>query len=163
MLLLLGFLLMLGLLALVEPLTAEDKDASASSAAGETIAQPDSSSGAHKKSDRHEKSDRHASPVRYDISKIGERGIGDGMNFYSLEKEMALGHQLASQVETQARIVTDPMVNDYISRLGQTIVRNSDAKVPFTIKVIDNDEVNAFALPGGGGLGCALWPDPGGR
>ncbi len=163
MLLLLGFLLMLGLLALVEPLTAEDKDASASSAAGETIAQPDSSSGAHKKSDRHEKSDRHASPVRYDISKIGERGIGDGMNFYSLEKEMALGHQLASQVETQARIVTDPMVNDYINRLGQTIVGNSDAKVPFTIKVIDNDEVNAFALPGGGGLLCQLWPDHGGR
>jgi beta-barrel assembly-enhancing protease len=142
-LLLLGFLLMLGFLALVEPLMAEEKDVSASSAAGETITPVDSSSSAHKKSDR------RADPVRYDVSKIGERGIGEGMNFYSLEKEMALGRQLASQVEMQARIITDPMVNDYINHLGQNIVRNSDAKVPFTIKVIDNDEVNAFALPGG--------------
>jgi predicted Zn-dependent protease len=71
------------------------------------------------------------------------------MNFYSLEKEQALGRQLASEVESQSRMVTDPVVTEYINRIGQTLVRNSDARVPFTIKVVDNDEVNAFALPGG--------------
>jgi beta-barrel assembly-enhancing protease len=86
---------------------------------------------------------------KYDISKIGERPIGHGVNFYSLNKEQALGKQLATEVEQESRLVRDPVVTEYVNRLGQNLVRNSDAKVPFTIKVIDNDEVNAFALPGG--------------
>ena len=80
---------------------------------------------------------------------IGNRNVGGGVNFYSLEKEIALGKQLAAQVERQAKIINDPVIAEYINRLGQNLVRNSDAKVPFTIKVIDSDEVNAFALPGG--------------
>jgi len=88
-------------------------------------------------------------PLRYDVSKIGSRGTGSGVNFYSLEKERALGRELAKEVEAQANIVTDPVVTEYVNRLGQQIVRNSDARVPFTIKVVDNDEINAFALPGG--------------
>ena len=87
--------------------------------------------------------------AKYDITKIGDRGVGGGMNFYSLEKEAALGKQLSAEVEMQSRLLHDPIVTEYINRLGQNIVRNSDARVPFTIKVIDNDEVNAFALPGG--------------
>ncbi len=87
--------------------------------------------------------------AKYDVTRIGERGIGRGMNFYSLEREQALGRELAAEVESQARMVTDPVVTEYVNRIGQTLVRNSDAQVPFTIKVIDNDEVNAFALPGG--------------
>jgi predicted Zn-dependent protease len=75
--------------------------------------------------------------------------VGRGVNFYSLEKEIALGKQLAQEVERQAKIVDDPIISEYVNRIGQNIVRNSDAKVPFTIKVIDSDEVNAFALPGG--------------
>ncbi len=71
------------------------------------------------------------------------------MNFYSLEKEIALGKQLAQEVERSAKLVDDPVVTEYVNRVGQNLVRNSDAKVPFTIKVIDSDEVNAFALPGG--------------
>ena len=86
---------------------------------------------------------------KYDISKIGDRGIGKGMNFYNLDKEQALGKELAMEVEQASRLVTDPVVTEYVNRIGQNLVRNSDAKVPFTIKVIDNDEVNAFALPGG--------------
>ncbi len=86
---------------------------------------------------------------KYDVSKIGERGIGGGVNFYSLEKEQALGKQLAQEVERQSKLVDDVVVNEYINRLGQNLVRNSDAKVPFTIKVIEDDNVNAFALPGG--------------
>ncbi len=71
------------------------------------------------------------------------------MNFYSIEKEIALGKGLAQEVERQAKIVDDPVIAEYVNRLGQNLVRNSDAKVPFTIKVIDTEEVNAFALPGG--------------
>jgi predicted Zn-dependent protease len=80
---------------------------------------------------------------------IGSSDPGKGVNFYSLEKEIALGKQMAQEVERQARIVDDPMVAEYVNRLAQNLVRNSDAKVPFTVKVIDSTEVNAFALPGG--------------
>lgn len=84
-----------------------------------------------------------------DVNLIGRRKVGSGVNFYSLQKERALGHQLAEQVESQSRLISDPVISDYVNRLGQAIVRHSDAKVPFTIKVIDDSEINAFALPGG--------------
>jgi predicted Zn-dependent protease len=80
---------------------------------------------------------------------IGNRDVGKGVNFYSLEKEIALGKQLAQEVERQAKIIDDPIIAEYVNRVGQNLVRNSDAKVPFTIKVLDSEEVNAFALPGG--------------
>src|SRR5277367_4370712 len=80
---------------------------------------------------------------------IGDRDVGKGVNFYSLEKEIALGKGMAQQVERQAKIIEDPVISEYINRVGQNLVRNSDAKVPFTIKVIDTEDVNAFALPGG--------------
>jgi predicted Zn-dependent protease len=80
---------------------------------------------------------------------IGDNDPGKGVNFYSLEKEIALGKQMAAEVEREAKLVDDPVITEYVNRLGQNLVRNSDAKVPFTIKVIDSDEVNAFALPGG--------------
>lgn len=84
-----------------------------------------------------------------DPEEIGNRDVGRGVNFYSLEKEIALGKSMAQQVEREARIIDDPVISEYVNRLGQNLVRNSDAKVPFTIKVIDSEEVNAFALPGG--------------
>jgi predicted Zn-dependent protease len=84
-----------------------------------------------------------------DVNKIGDRGVGKGINFYSLEREIALGKQLAQEVERSAKFVDDPVVVDYVNRVGQNLVRNSDARVPFTIKVIDSDQINAFALPGG--------------
>jgi predicted Zn-dependent protease len=89
------------------------------------------------------------SDPKKDPDQIGTRDVGKGVNFYSLEKEMAIGKQLADDVQRQAKIITDPTISEYVNRLGQNLVRNSDAKVPFTIKVIDGEEVNAFALPGG--------------
>jgi predicted Zn-dependent protease len=80
---------------------------------------------------------------------IGNRDVGKGVNFYSIEKEIAIGKGLAQQVEREAKIIDDPIIAEYVNRVGQNLVRNSDAKVPFTIKVIDSDDVNAFALPGG--------------
>jgi len=84
-----------------------------------------------------------------DVNAIGNRGVGSGINLYSLEREISLGKSAAQQVERSARLVDDPVVTEYVNRVGQNLVRNSDAKVPFTIKVIDSDEINAFALPGG--------------
>ena len=84
-----------------------------------------------------------------DTDAIGNRDVDKGINFYSLEKEIALGKQLAQEVERQAKIVDDPIIAEYVNRIGQNLVRNSDAKVPFTIKVVDSEEINAFALPGG--------------
>src|SRR3989454_12849898 len=78
--------------------------------------------------------------------KMGARGMG---NWYSIESEIRMGKQYAQQVEASVKLVQDPVVTEYVNRIGQNLVRNSDAQVPFTIKVIDSDELNAFALPGG--------------
>ena len=88
-------------------------------------------------------------PAKYNVNLIGERNIGSGLDFYSIEREMALGKQLSLQVESSAKLVKDPVIEEYVNRIGQNLVRHSDARVPFTIKVLDNEEVNAFALPGG--------------
>jgi predicted Zn-dependent protease len=90
-----------------------------------------------------------AKDKKKDPEEIGNRDVGKGVNFYSIEKEIALGKQLAQEVERQAKIVDDPVIAEYVNRVGQNLVRNSDAKVPFTIKVLDAEEINAFALPGG--------------
>ena len=88
-------------------------------------------------------------PSKYDVTLIGHRNVGNGVNFYSIEREIAVGRDLARQVEESSRLVTDPAITEYVNRIGQNLVRNSDSRVPFTIKVLDNGEVNAFALPGG--------------
>ena len=84
-----------------------------------------------------------------DVDQIGERDVGKGVNWYSLEKEMALGKGVAQDIERQAKIIDDSVISEFVNRVGQNLVRNSDVKVPVTIKVIDAEEVNAFALPGG--------------
>jgi predicted Zn-dependent protease len=84
-----------------------------------------------------------------DPSQIGDRDVGKCLNFYSVEKEMALGKQLAEEVAREAKVVDDPILSEYVNRIGQNLARNSDAKVPFTFRVLQNDVPNAFALPGG--------------
>lgn len=86
---------------------------------------------------------------KYDVDRIGHRGIAEGVNEYSLEEERELGRELAQEVEMTTKLITDRAITEYVDRLGQTIVHNSDAQWPFTIKVVDSDEVNAIALPGG--------------
>ncbi len=86
---------------------------------------------------------------KYDVSLIGERKVDRGFNLYSLNREREMGRQMAQDLESQVRILEDPVVNQYISGLAQRLVLHSDAKVPFVVKVVDSDEVNAFALPGG--------------
>ncbi len=87
-----------------------------------------------------------------DVDAIGNRDVGGGRglgNWYSLETEIRMGREYAQMIDTTVKLVQDPVITEYVNRIGQNIVRNSDARVPFTIKVIDSDEVNAFALPGG--------------
>jgi len=87
-----------------------------------------------------------------DVDAVGNRNVGCGRgvgNWYSVEKQVAMGRSFAQQVESQVKMVNDPVVTEYVNRIGQNLVRNSDAQVPFTIKVIDSDVVNAMALPGG--------------
>ncbi|HZM09327.1 MAG TPA: M48 family metalloprotease, partial [Candidatus Limnocylindrales bacterium] len=101
-----------------------------------------------------EKPDKNAPSLSTlkNIDAIGNRNVGcnKGMgNWYSLDKQVAMGRAYSQQVEHGAKMVNDPVVTEYVNRIGQNLVRSSDAKVPFTIKVIDTDEINAFALPGG--------------
>lgn len=89
-----------------------------------------------------------------DVENIGNRKVSGRIfgilpNWVSLEKEVALGAQIAAEFEQTARLVEDPVIAEYVDRIGQDIVKHSDAKVPFHIKVVDSDEVNAFAFPGG--------------
>lgn len=86
-----------------------------------------------------------------DVNAVGTRNIGGrGMgNWYSTESEIKMGKQYADEIEKSTKLITDPVVTEYVNRIGQNIVKNSDCKVPFTIKVIDTDEINAMALPGG--------------
>jgi beta-barrel assembly-enhancing protease len=93
----------------------------------------------------------HGNGLR-DIDAIGIRNIGCGRgfgNWYSLDRQMAMGKEYSAQVEATSKLLKDPAIVDYINRIGQDLVRNSDSQVPFTIKVIESDDVNAFALPGG--------------
>src|SRR5215203_4807131 len=98
-----------------------------------------------------EKTDTKKKPKgsKKDVEAIGDRDVSKGVNFYSLEKEIALGKQVAQEIERQAKIIDDPVIAEYVNRVGQNLVRNSDVKVPVTIKVLDAEEVNAMALPGG--------------
>jgi Zn-dependent protease with chaperone function len=88
--------------------------------------------------------------AKYDVNRIGHRGIGHGFNIYSQKRERQLGQNLAAAFDSSSRIVNDPVLNDYVNRLAQKIVRNSDAEIPFTVRLIDSSEIpRAYGLPGG--------------
>ncbi len=129
-----------------QPSSAQDPNAASNPPAPDTANPP-----APEKPDKPDKNAPSPSTLN-NIDAIGNRNVGcnKGMgNWYSLDKQVAMGRAYSQQVEHTAKMVQDPVVTEYINRLGQNLVRNSDAKVPFTIKVIDTDELNAFALPGG--------------
>jgi predicted Zn-dependent protease len=146
-----GLMFVLALLIAVPfPLLAQTQsDDNQSTSDQDANAKSDSKSKDKKDKDKDDKS-KGKKPKNSDVDNIGARNINKGsINFYSLDKEIAMGRQLAAEVERQVKLVEDPTINEYVNRVGQNIVRNSDAKVPFTIKVVESDEINAFALPGG--------------
>jgi beta-barrel assembly-enhancing protease len=136
-----------------QPSSPQDPNAASNPPAPDTASPPapESNPPAPEKPDKPDKNAPSPSTLN-NIDAIGNRNVGcnKGMgNWYSLDKQVAMGRAYSQQVEHTAKMVQDPVVTEYINRLGQNLVRNSDAKVPFTIKVIDTDELNAFALPGG--------------
>ena len=87
-----------------------------------------------------------------DLDAIGNRNVGCGRgigNWYSVEGQINMGRQYAEQIDSSSKLIKDPVITEYVNRVGQNLVRNSDSRVPFTIKVVDADVINAFALPGG--------------
>jgi predicted Zn-dependent protease len=100
------------------------------------------------KKDKKEKDAKKHSGGKDDVDAIGNRKVA-GWDWYSIESEIRMGKEYATQIESSLKLVTDPVINEYVNRVGQNLVRNSDAKVPFTIKVVDSDVINAMALPGG--------------
>jgi hypothetical protein len=129
---------------------------------GHPTASPKESKDAAKKAKEQNKTDALPSPGQDldphikpgsedDVNAVGTRNIGGrGMgNWYSTDWEIRNGKQYSMEIEKSAHLVTDPVIVEYVNRVGQNIVKNSDCKVPFTIKVIDSDEINAMALPGG--------------
>lgn len=90
-----------------------------------------------------------AGDKKNDPTLIGDRNVSKGLNFYSMEQELALGKQLSIEVQRQAKVIDDPIISEYINRLGQNLARNSDVTFPVTFTLIESSEINAFTLPGG--------------
>jgi hypothetical protein len=120
-----------------QPATAPDKDKD----------KKDSKDSKKKDKDKKEAKSKH-NGGKDDVDAIGNRKVA-GWDWYSIESEIRMGKEYATQIESSLKLVTDPTINEYVNRVGQNLVRNSDAKVPFTIKVVDSDVINAMALPGG--------------
>jgi Zn-dependent protease with chaperone function len=88
-------------------------------------------------------------PAKSDIRRVGQRGVGHGIDIYSIRKEQAMGQALATKIDRTTKLITDPDVNDYVTRLTQKLGRNSDTEFLITTKIIDSDDVSIFSLPGG--------------
>ena len=129
---------------------AQPADRSQTTASDQEQTQPTSDSDKDKDKDKKDKKkkDKHHSGGKDDVDAIGNRKVA-GWDWYSIESEIKMGKEYATQIESSLKLVTDPVINEYVNRVGQNLVRNSDAKVPFTIKVVDSDVINAMALPGG--------------
>jgi len=112
------------------------------------VANQDQKSDKKDKKDKKDKDAKKHSGGKDDVDAIGNRKVA-GWDWYSIESEIRMGKEYATQIESSLKLVTDPVINEYVNRVGQNLVRNSDAKVPFTIKVVDSDVINAMALPGG--------------
>jgi predicted Zn-dependent protease len=76
-------------------------------------------------------------------------GEGKGVNLYTIPQEIALGRQMAAEVEKQAHLAGDPIISEYVNRLGQNLALWAGAPFPVSVKMIQSDEINAFTLPGG--------------
>ena len=124
--------------------TPADKKAAAKTAAA--AAKSDSVPSPGENLDPHIKAGSESDVNAIGTRNIGARGVG---NWFSTDWEIRVGKQYSMEIEKSAHLVTDPVIVEYVNRIGQNLVKNSDAKVPFTIKVIDSDEINAMALPGG--------------
>jgi predicted Zn-dependent protease len=130
-----------------QPATDQGQTQPAQPAAAPDQAQPADQTSSSDQTDQKKQKIKHDGG-KDDVDAIGNRKLG-GLDWYSMETDIKIGKSYAMQLEASMKMVKDPVVNEYVNRVGQNLVRNSDAKVPFTIKVVDADDVNAMALPGG--------------
>jgi predicted Zn-dependent protease len=146
-----GLMLFVALLIAVPfPLLAQDQSTTQTTSDSSSTSDTSAKDKKDKDKEKSDKGKKAKKPANADVDNIGNRNINKGsINFISLEKEIAMGRQLSAEIERQVKLIDDPTISEYVNRVGQNIVRNSDAKVPFTIKVVESDEINAFALPGG--------------
>lgn len=124
---------------------------SAQSAAPGEAVKPEDTKG-EVKDDPKDENDAFRGPAIRDVNAIGHRNVGCNRglaNWYTLDKQVAMGRQFARQVDETSRLITDPRIVEYVNRIGQNLARNSDSQLPFTIKVLIDDSPNAFTLPGG--------------
>lgn len=141
--------------ALAGPVQAQDPSTSQKQSEPQTTPKDQKSEGTSQQQTTSQPSTKKTLSTGEDPTMIGKRNINKGIwsggiiGAKGIESEVRLGRQLAAEVDKEAKFVDDPIITEYVNRVGQNIVLHSDAKVPFTIKVIDSDEVNAFALPGG--------------
>jgi predicted Zn-dependent protease len=148
----LGLALFLALLMAVPfPLLAQDQDTQSKVSTSDKDKKNNNDKDKDKSKEAQQAKDKDKNKKKNsDVDNIGNRNINKGsINFISVDKEIAMGRELSAEVEKQVKLIDDPAINEYVNRVGQNLVRNSDAKVPFTIKVVESDEINAFALPGG--------------
>lgn len=137
-----------------QPVT-QDQSQPAAQGQSQPVAQDQSATDQSDNDQAKDQDNKHKKEKKYphnggkdDVSAIGNRHVG-GIDWYSTETDIKIGKTYAQQIEQSMKFITDPVVTEYVNRIGQNLVRNSDAKVPFTIKVVDSDEINAMALPGG--------------
>ncbi len=72
------------------------------------------------------------------------------INLISEQEELAMGAEFAAELEKELTFLDDPEIVGYIDDLGQSLARVSRrSHIPYTFRVVDTDEVNAFAVPGG--------------
>jgi len=138
--------------------TVQDDQQKAAPDTQQTSPAPDAKSGETRpaQSEDQPPADRQKAPVpqvkhsggKDDVEAIGNRNVG-GPDWYSMDTDIKIGRAAAQEIDSKSKLIDDPAVNEYVNRIGQNLVRNSDAKVPFTIKVLDDDSINAMSLPGG--------------
>jgi Zn-dependent protease with chaperone function len=73
-----------------------------------------------------------------------------GWNLFKKQQDIELGREYAQQVERQMYVVPNKELNDYVTRVGMRLVRQGGLEdYPYYFKVVQDDSINAFALPGG--------------
>ncbi len=94
---------------------------------------------------------QHPVPHATDASGVADPCIKVGRwgNRVLLERQVAIGRSVAEQIDAHVKFVNDPVISEYVNRIGQNLARQSDAQAPVMIKVVDSDAVNALSLPGG--------------
>ncbi len=66
------------------------------------------------------------------------------------DQELQIGKQFAAQVEREMEVVQNPKIESWLNQIGQKLAKTPEANnYPYYFKLVNDDSINAFALPGG--------------